>query len=142
MKKLIERLRDYTYAGDSWVTQQEAADEIERLTAEKMNLAADIVEIATLRDKLLGDRNAEIERLTAELGDLPESQREMMAEIKQLKAYAAKADIELDNLEDKLREAHAMSATLSHAARVSHRWEQAEIDKFKARVRAALEEPQ
>ena len=142
MKKLIERLRDYTYAGDSWVTQQEAADEIERLTAEKMNLAADIVEIATLLDKLLGDRNAEIERLTAELGDLPESQREMMAEIKQLKAYAAKADIELDNLEDKLREAHAMSATLSHAARVSHRWEQDEIDKVKARVRAALEEPQ
>ena len=84
---------------------------------------------------------ARVVELTSELGDLPESQREMMAEIKRLKAYAAKADIELGNLEDKLREAHAMSATLSHAARVSHRWEQAEIDKVKARVRAALEEP-
>ena len=84
---------------------------------------------------------ARVVELTSELGDLPESQREMMAEIKRLKAYAAKADIELESLEDKLREAHAMSATLSHAARVSHRWEQAEIDKVKARVRAALEEP-
>ena len=108
MNELIAKLRDYTYTGDSWITQQEAADAIERLTAE--------------------------------LGDLPESQSEMMAEIKRLKAYAAKADIELGNLEDKLREAHAMSATLSHAARVSHRWEQGEIDKVKARVRAALEE--
>ena len=81
-----------------------------------------------------------VDELKAELGDLPESQSEMMAEIKRLKAYAAKADIELGNLEDKLREAHAMSATLSHAARVSHRWEQGEIDKVKARVRAALEE--
>ena len=78
MKKLIERLRDYTYAGDSWLTQQEAADEIERLAA------------------LLGEERAisdalalRVDELKAELGDLPESQREMMAEIKRLKAEVA-----------------------------------------------------
>ena len=81
------------------------------------------------------------DNLRAELRECASDLSLMTAERDALKAYAAKADIELGNLEDKLREAHAMSATLSHAARVSHRWEQAEIDKVKARVRAALEEP-
>ena len=41
-----------------------AADTLERLSRDKMNLAADIVEVATLRDKLLRDRDEKIERLS------------------------------------------------------------------------------
>lgn len=62
----------------------------------------------------------------------------LLARIKELEAYADKCNTEMNALEDKLREAHAMIATLSHAARVTHRWEQAEIDKVKAKVREAL----
>ena len=129
---------------------------LERLTAER-DAAKDEIERLTEHDQFLADANkqwvADCARLTAELNSIkeknaPEIEKcnsyiaNLTAERNALAAYAAKADIELGNLEDKLREAHAMSATLSHAARVSRRWEQAEIDKFKARVRAALEEPQ
>jgi hypothetical protein len=76
MKELIERLRQKAGQYDEYdwhsVTELEAADALERMEAEKMNLTADIVEIATLRDKLLFDRNAEIERLTTENAALRE----------------------------------------------------------------------
>ena len=41
-----------------------AADTLKPLSRDKMNLAADIVEVATLRDKLLRDRDEKIERLS------------------------------------------------------------------------------
>ena len=64
MKELIERLRGVQglWAHD----RTEAAAALERLSRDKMNLAADIMEVATLRDKLLRDRDEKIERLTAE----------------------------------------------------------------------------
>ena len=75
-QELIERLRQKAGQYDEYdwhsVTELEAADALERMEAEKMNLTADIVEIATLRDKLLFDRNAEIERLTTENAALRE----------------------------------------------------------------------
>ena len=62
-------------------------------------LAAGKTEIQSLRRANecyaieLADDGKQIERLTAELGDLPESQREMMAEIKRLKAELASSRV-------------------------------------------------
>ena len=94
MKELIERLRYPVICtlGD----RLEAADALERLTAEKMNLAADIVEIATLRDKLLGDRNAEIERLTSHDQFLAGANKQWIADCARLTAELAKVEVHDD----------------------------------------------
>ena len=110
MKELIERLRYPVICtlGD----RLEAADALERLTAEKMNLAADIVEIATLRDKLLGDRNAEIERLTSHDQFLADANKQWIADCARLTAELAKVEVERDALKAALQLIKANTNTL------------------------------
>ena len=110
MKELIERLRYPVICtlGD----RLEAADALERLTAEKMNLAADIVEIATLRDKLLGDRNAEIERLTSHDQFLAGANKQWIADCARLTAELAKVEVERDALKAALQLIKANTNTL------------------------------
>ena len=86
--------------------------ELERLTAEKMNLAADIVEIATLRDKLLGDRNAEIERLTSHDQFLADANKQWIADCARLTAELVEVKVERDALKAALQLIKANTNTL------------------------------
>ena len=74
MKTLQDRLRDYSFEGDTWILQQEAADRIDALEAEANRLSEHATVIRNQRDEAL----AKLAALTKDA----ERYRKMIGEIK------------------------------------------------------------
>ena len=53
MNTLQDRLRDYSFEGDTWILQQEAADRIDALEAEANRLSEHATVIRNQRDEAL-----------------------------------------------------------------------------------------
>ena len=63
MSTLQDRLRDYSFEGDTWILQQEAADRIDALEAEANRLSEHATVIRNQRDEALAKLAAQPLRL-------------------------------------------------------------------------------
>jgi hypothetical protein len=96
---LVERLRDYSFEGDTWVLQQEAADRIAELESQAQGLSNEINGFQII-----------IERQTREINELQKQKNDFQI------SYRMKCDAETKELAVRIEEMERGWRTKAHVA--------------------------